>query len=258
VRLNALWNAVVTRGPAGPGARAAGAVAALLAAGAIAMSGCVPPSLMTLRGDVDSLRVVVDTLVVRDSIAYQTLLDIHREVSEQHDLLLSTRAATGTDTQQQLDQMSRLEARLEDVMGRFQQPSQHAPATPAAADAGQLYDQAALDLTQGRYSMALQGFREFVKQNPGSELADNAQYGVGECLFAQSQFDSAAVEYARVETQWPKGDKVPAALYKRALCEDKLGKDADSRKTLEDLVKRFPLSGEAQLARERLSTGGRH
>ena len=212
---------------------------------------------MTLRGDVDSLRMVVDTLVVRDSIAYQTLLETQQEVRSQKDVLLSTRATAGTTTQQLFEQMSRLEGKLEEAMGRFNQASARAPAASGGADANQLYDQAALDLTQGRYSMALQGFRDFVQKYPTAELADNAQYGAGECLFAQSQFDSAAVEYARVESGWPKGDKVPASLYKRALCEDKLGKSADSKKTLEDLVKRFPLSGEAQLARERLGTSGR-
>jgi tol-pal system protein YbgF len=240
--------------PAKRGARAASFAAA---ASLLLLAGCVPPSLMTLRGDLDSLRTVVDTLVVRDSIAYQTLLETQQDVRSQKDVLLSTRATAGTTTQQLFDQMSRLEAKLEEAMSRFNQASARAPSSAGGADANQLYDQAALDLTQGRYSMALQGFRDFVQKYPAVELADNAQYGVGECLFAQSQFDSAAVEYAKVETEWPKGDKVPASLYKRALCEDKLSKSADSKKTLEDLVKRFPLSGEAQLARERLGTSGR-
>ncbi len=89
---------------------------------------------------------------------------------------------------------------------------------------------------------------------PNAEVADNAQYGVGECFFAQARFDSAAVEYARVEQAYPQGDKVPAALYKLALSQEKLGQSANARKTFEDLIKRYPLSGEAQLAHERLGT----
>lgn len=235
-------------------------------------SGCYPPQLLTMRSGLDSLRTVVDTMQVRDSIAYQVLLDTRREIAEQRDVLLSTRATAGTTTKELFEQMSRLEARLEEVGGRFdrfsaRQPSPAAPSTPGGTappaapsgggDPAALYDQAALDLTQGRYTMALQGFREFVSRFGTHELADNAQYGVGECFFAQSKFDSAGVEYARVEKEWPQGDKVPAALYKLALCQEKLQKAADSRKTLEDLVKRFPLSGEAQLARERLGSGHR-
>ncbi len=246
----------------GRAAAPAGAAALLtLAAGAgaaLSLSGCVPPVVLTLRGSLDSLRTVVDTLAVRDSITYRVLLDTRKQIADQRDVLLSTRATAGTTTQQLFDQMGRLEARLDEVMGRFQQVTERATPPPAAGpDPNQLYDQAALDLTQGRYSMALQGFREFVQRFPASELADNAQYGVGECFFAQAQFDSAAAEYGRVEAQWPQGDKVPAALYKRALCEEKLQHADLARKGLEDLVKRFPLSGEAQLARERLGTRGK-
>ena len=106
--------------------------------------------------------------------------------------------------------------------------------------------------------MALQGFREYVERFPASDLADNAQYGVGECLFAQSRFDSAAVAYEAVEKLDPRGDRLPAALWKLALSREKLGQDAGARQVLEDLVRRFPLSGEAQLARDRLGkTRGR-
>jgi tol-pal system protein YbgF len=248
--------------PAGaaPGGAALGA-ALLFAAGLLtALPGCVPPQLLTVRSGLDSLRTVVDSMVVRDSIAYQVLLDTRRELAEQRELVLSTRATAGTTTQQVSDEMERLDARLQEVMGRFELVRQHVapPAAPAGPDPNQLYDQAALDLTQGRYGLALDGFREYVRRFPATELADNAQYGVGECFFAQTQFDSAAVEYARVEAQWPQADKVPAALYKEALCQEKLGQDAAAKKGLEDLIKRFPLAGESQLARERLAMRGRH
>lgn len=249
-----------------PGGDVAGTLAALLVvAAAAATTGCGAPQIALLRSGLDSLRVVVDTLTVRDAAAFAVLRDTRREVAEQRDILLSTRASSGTTTQELFEQMGRLESKLDEVMGRFQQISQRvppptAPATPGTApgtaqttgDPNQLYDQAAQDLTQGRYALALQGFRDFVRRFPAAELSDNAQYGVGECFFAQSRFDSAAVEYGRVETGWPKGDRVPAALYKLALSRERLGMADASKKTFEDLVKRFPNSGEAQLARERL------
>jgi tol-pal system protein YbgF len=229
-------------------------VVAVLAAVVATQPGCYAPQLGLLRSGLDSLRTVVDTLTVRDEAALAMLRDTRREVAEQRDILLSTRASTGTTTQELFEQMGRLEGKLDDVMGRFQQFSQRA-APPVAApqgDPNQLYDQAAQDLTQGRYALALQGFRDFVRRYPSAELSDNAQYGVGECFFAQSQFDSAATAYARVEEAWPQGDKVPAALYKLALSRDRLGQKDAAKKTFEDLVARFPNSGEAQLAHERL------
>jgi tol-pal system protein YbgF len=133
-------------------------------------------------------------------------------------------------------------------------------AVPPAAGgptATQLYDQATRDLTEGRYPLALQGYRELLAHYPAVDLAAGAQYGVGECFFAEAAFDSAAVEYARVSERWPRGDRTPAALYKLGLCQDRLGRAADSRKTFEDLVRRFPSASEAALARERLGAGRR-
>jgi tol-pal system protein YbgF len=233
--------------------------APVLVAVLVLLPGCYAPQILLVRSGLDSLRTVVDTLTVRDSVAYQVLVDTRRELAAQRDLLLSTRATTGSTTQELSTQMSRLEARLDEVMGRFQTFTQRAAApppvaAPAAPDPGQMYDQAALDLTQGRYGLALQGFRELLLRAPDAEVADNAQYGVGECFFAQAMFDSAAVEYARVVERYPQGEKIPAALYKLALSQEKLGQSAKAHSTFEDLIKRFPLSGEAQLARERVGT----
>jgi tol-pal system protein YbgF len=221
------------------------------------LPGCYAPQMSLLRSGLDSLRVQVDTLQARNAVAYEMLTETRSELAAQHDLLLSTRATTGTSSQEMIDQMSKFEDRLNDVMSRINQSQQRATTPPAGSgqvDPNQLYDQAAQDLTQGRYGLALQEFRDFVRRFPSVDLSDNAQYGVGECFFAQTQFDSAAVAYADVEARWKDGDKVPAALYKLALSQDRLGKKDAAKKTFEDLVKRFPNSGEAQLARERLGT----
>jgi tol-pal system protein YbgF len=227
-----------------------------LVAVAAFLPGCMAPQMAMLRGGLDSLRTAVDTLTIRDSVAYVVLLDTRRQVAEQRDVLMSTRATTGSTTQQLSDQMERLETRLDQTLRRFSDLAQRSapPAATGAPDPNQLYDQATSDLTQGRYGLALQGFREFLRRFPTAELADNAQYGVGECFFAQSKFDSAATEYARVDVTWPQGDRVPAALYKLALSQDNMGQADAARKTLQDLAKRFPQSGEAQLARERLAS----
>lgn len=271
------------RGRRGIGALSGAALVAL----ASLTPGCYTTQLGLLRSGLDSLRTQVDTLTVRDSVAYRVVGDTRRELASQRDLLLTTRASSGSTMQEMFDQMSRLEGKLDDVMHRFSDFSARASSNPSAspaqaqapaqvpaggspATAGpalpvavatpasggptapQLYDQATRDLTEGRYPLALQAYRELLARFPGVELAPSAQYGVGECFFAQAAFDSAAVEYAKVSEGWPKGDRTPAALYKLGLCQDRLGRAADSRKTLEDLVRRFPGASESALARERL------
>jgi tol-pal system protein YbgF len=242
------------------GPRARQAAAAVGLALALCLPGCYAPQITLLKSGLDSLRTQVDTVQVRDSVAYQVLAGVRHDLAEQRDILLSTRASTGSTTQELFEQMGRLEGKLDEVMGRFsqlQKQVEQAPAPPGGPDPNQLYEQGAQDLTQGRYPLALQEFREYVRRFPATDLADNAQYGVGECFFAQSQFDSAAVEYQNLEQLFPQGDKVPAALWKLALCHEKQKQAAAARRTMEDLVKRFPLSGEAQLARDRLGKAKR-
>lgn len=275
-------------------ASAAFAAALLVAAGFV--PGCYTTQLGLLRSGLDSLRAQVDTMTVRDSVTYTVIASTRRELAEQRDLLLSTRATSGSTMQEMFDNMSRLEGKLDDVMHRFSDWSARAassaaasavppassgpvvgvptsagtpgstpgaastaPVTPppAVADPTQLYDQATRDLTEGRYPMALQGYRDFLAHYPNVEMADNAQYGLAECFFAQAAFDSASVEYAKVGQRWPKGDRAAAALYKLGLCQERLGRAADSRRTFQDLVARFPSSGEAGLARERLGASRR-
>ena len=216
----------------------------------------------------------------RDSVTARTLADMRRDIADQRDLMLSAQARQSSTQQELTDLMSRLDGRLEEVTSRFTKVAERSsagssrPAIPAAAgtattlgagaDAGgtaaspsQMFDIATRDLTEGRYPLALKGYRDFLSRYPDTELADNAQYGVGECFFAQAAFDSAAVEYAKVSQRWPKGDRAPASLYKLALSQERLGRTAESRKTFEDLVQRFPTSSEAGLARDRLGAAPR-
>jgi len=255
-------------GHAGAGRRP-GAIVALLVAG-LAASGCYAPQLLRLQGGLDSLRTQVDTLSVRDAVAWQTLSDTRRELDSQRDLLLSTRATSTSSAREVSEALARIDGMLEDVMAKLRISSERAapsapigvppattPATPVGPTATTLYDQATQDLTMGRYAMALTGYRDLLARHATSDLADNAQYGVGECFFAQAAFDSAAVEYAKVDLQWPRSDRVPASLYKLALSQERLGRTAESRKTLEELVKRHPTANEAQLARDRIGIGKR-
>jgi tol-pal system protein YbgF len=264
-----------------PGAKARfgriGAIAVVAAA--LLAPGCYTTQLGLLRSGLDSLRVQVDTMKARDEIAYQVLSDTRHDLTAQRDLLLSTRANSGSTMQEMFDHMSRLEGKLDDVMHRFGEfasrsntnssgspPPASGPVSPgtttgpppatsgAAPDPTQLYDQATRDLTEGRYPLALQGYRDFLARFPTTDLADNAQYGLAECFFAQAAFDSAAVAYAQVGARWPKGDRAAAALYKLGLCQERLGRAADARRTFQELINRFPAAGEAGLARERLGS----
>jgi len=120
------------------------------------------------------------------------------------------------------------------------------------ADTKRVYEQAYKDLTRGNYSLAVLGFREFLKRSPSSDLSDNAQYWVGECFYAQRDFNQAAQEFLKVEELYPKGDKVPAALLKTGYSFLQLDDKANARRYLNEVIEKFPNSEEAVSARNKL------
>ncbi len=119
-------------------------------------------------------------------------------------------------------------------------------------DADQIYNLAYLDFTRGNYGVAVTGFRRFIKLFPASELADNAQYWIGECFYSLNQLDSAEVEFKKVMSDYPEGNKVPAAIYKLGMVYLLQGKTALAQEKFKEVVRNYPTSPEAKLAQERL------
>lgn len=67
---------------------------------------------------------------------------------------------------------------------------------------GSSYDNAyntALDLFQNhQYPEAINAFYELLQQNPNHPLADNSQYWIGECRYAQGKYYQAVAEFNKV------------------------------------------------------------
>lgn len=116
------------------------------------------------------------------------------------------------------------------------------------------YDEALKLMDQKEFRKAISQFQEFLKNNPNSEFADNAQYWIGECHYALKEFDQAILEFDAVRRKYPNGDKVPAALLKQGFAFAELGDRVDARLILQELIERYPLSAEATKAKERLKT----
>ncbi len=123
----------------------------------------------------------------------------------------------------------------------------------AAVDPDQLYATAYLDFTRGKYRVAIAGFHQYLQMFPGSDLADNAQYWIGECHHSLGELIQAEQEFKRVMTDHPDGNKVPAAEYKLGLVYLAQNRPEDARRQFEAVVGKYPGTTEARLAQDRLS-----
>ncbi len=114
------------------------------------------------------------------------------------------------------------------------------------------YEEAMKLLDRKDYKTAIARFRDFLKKFPKSDLADNAQYWIGESHYALKEFDQAILAFDEVERQYPNGDKVPAALLKQGFAFAELGDKVDARLILKKLMDRYPQSQEAVKAKQKL------
>jgi tol-pal system protein YbgF len=178
-----------------------------------------------------------------------------------------------------VQQVTQMQRDLDDLKGRAQAaapppaPSTGGVAPPAPAnpamdemtvqsppaaseDPIQLYQSAYRDFQKGNYDLAIDGFREFVKAFPKSDLADNGSYWIGESLFSQKKYREAIEQFDIVVNEYPNSDKIPGSLLKKGYSYIELGQKAQGVVQLQYVVHEHPRSPEATLARQKLRVLG--
>ena len=149
------------------------------------------------------------------------------------------------------------------------QPSAGAAQRPAppGTQASDLYQTAYIDFTRGHYNLAAAAFREYIRLYPTTALAEKAQFWIGESHFSLArahqakgeadrtvqELERAVQEFRKVVITYPRGDRVPAALYKEALALGELGQIPLAEARLQFLIDQFPSTEEAAQARDQLA-----
>jgi tol-pal system protein YbgF len=123
---------------------------------------------------------------------------------------------------------------------------------PVIADDARAQTAALALLKGGKLKDARRKFQELLRRFPTSQLADDAQYWIGETYYLEKRYDKAILEYDKVVINYAKGDKVPGALLKQGFAFLALGDKASAKQLLNQLVGEHPDSDEAKTARSRL------
>ncbi len=118
----------------------------------------------------------------------------------------------------------------------------------------ELYDAAYRDFTRGNYQLAVAGFEDFLRYYPDSDLADNAQYWIGESRFALGELDQAIQDFLKVRDLYPEGNKVAGATLKIGYAFLRKGDSATARRYFDTVIREFPDSDEAKFAQDKLAT----
>ena len=75
---------------------------------------------------------------------------------------------------------------------------------------------------------------------------------MGECYYAQKDYEKAILAYEKVLTHYPKGDKVPSALLKEGLAFLEIGDKINGVFLLEKVLKEYPATLQAEIAKRKL------
>jgi len=116
----------------------------------------------------------------------------------------------------------------------------------------ELYAKAKQDFDSGELEAARAGFLEFLKRYPKSAIADSSQFWVGEIYYRQKWYEKAILEYQKVIENYPKGNKIQASLLKQGFSFFNLGDKSNGRLILKELIKKYPSSNEAKIAKQKL------
>lgn len=113
-----------------------------------------------------------------------------------------------------------------------------ASVTPAGA--GDLYALAYNYLLAGDYQLAENSFRQYSQTYPTAKDVPDAQYWLGESLFAQAKYADAAETFLNAQKAYPKSGKAPEMMLKLGMSLSKLDNRETACVTFKEVSRRYP------------------
>lgn len=137
-----------------------------------------------------------------------------------------------------------------------------APTTDATAGAAspiaiglspqRLFDGAKADYAATLWDLAITGFRAYITSFPRSDMADDAQVLIGNSYLQDGKNDKAIDAYDVAIRTYANGNAIPEAYYKKGLAHRNLKQLDQARQAFEFVIRTYPQSAEAGLARQAL------
>jgi tol-pal system protein YbgF len=115
---------------------------------------------------------------------------------------------------------------------------------------GRMLDTAKADYFSGAYAAAVTGFEALLRTFPTSEAAAEAQFMLGLTYFQQKRHAEAVIAYNATIQKFPRSTFVPEAYYQRGKAQESLGQLDAARASYEQLVKSYPDTSSAGLAKQ--------
>jgi TolA-binding protein len=104
----------------------------------------------------------------------------------------------------------------------------------------QMWNAAFADYTSGNFDLAILGFEAFIKTFPKHDQADDAQVYICSSYLQSGKNDEAIKACDAAIRNYPGGNAIPEAYYRKALAQRNLKDVSGARATCDDCIKKFP------------------
>ena len=115
------------------------------------------------------------------------------------------------------------------------------------------FDAALATLRKGEFAPAQTSFLDFIKRYPESGYRPSALFWLGNAQYALRAYREAIINFKSVVAIAPDHLRSPEAALSIANCQVELKDNLSARKTLNDLIKVYPQSEAASVAKDRLT-----
>jgi len=118
------------------------------------------------------------------------------------------------------------------------------------------YEKAYKAYIKHRFDEAMALFKKFLHRHPKHDLADNAQYWIGEIYYDKKDYSNAILAFKKVVTHYAEQSKAPDALLKIGYSYAALKDLANARIYFQKVIKNYPFSKTEAKARTKLKELG--
>lgn len=123
---------------------------------------------------------------------------------------------------------------------------------PAVLSEQQLYQMAYDSVINSNFDLSIAEFDQYLSAYPDGRFITNAYYWKGQAYLYLSRFEEARDSYEIIVNQYTDSAKLADAMYGLGLAYQGLGNISQARQLLNDIKRRFPNTGVANLADTRL------
>ncbi len=263
-------------------------LSALLLAVMVFNAGCWGRKFFRAPGQTIETSTKVDSLLKENMVLQRRIYNVEKMLSEQQNYDRGVNAQTRLDLEELKDRLNALSQQIEESgTGSAARPADRreravpsareneasspdkpgpsgdgaAAGTDPAIPSGsaeipspeEIHRQVYLDFSRMEYQIALDESQTFLENYQDHPLCEEVRFVRGECYVELGKHFDALKEFSAVLQDYPRGRKTPSSLLRMAVCYDGIGDRDLAAGVVRRLVREYPASEEAAVARERFA-----